>query len=225
MEICARAGSPSAMPPPLSSLASAASPPLPSLASAVAAAVISSSSPSNPSHELRPLHQLSSRLFSPLPPKPHSLSCSRPQAPRATTTDGSGAGDHGSDSGGNSGKGSGGGGGSDDDDCEEAEFGPLLRFDEVLRLAVARGVSLPADMEAAKDAGIWEVLLLRYFDLQAAPWPLAAMIRAFSMLHNRMLADPSFLFKVGTEVVIDSRCATFAEDFWAEFELLNYRVE
>uniref|UniRef100_A0A0E0NW17 Uncharacterized protein n=1 Tax=Oryza rufipogon TaxID=4529 RepID=A0A0E0NW17_ORYRU len=47
-------------------------------------------------------------------------------------------------------------------------------------------------MEAAKDAGIWEVLLLRYFDLQ---------------------------------VVIDSRCATFAEDFWAEFELLNYRVE
>jgi hypothetical protein len=26
------------------------------------------------------------------------------------------------------------------------------------------------------------------------------MIRAFSMLRNRMLADPSFLFKVGTEV-------------------------
>jgi hypothetical protein len=49
---------------------------------------------------------------------------------------------------------------------------------------MARGVSLPADMEAAKDAGIWEVLLLRYFDLQAAPWPLAAMIRAFLMLRN-----------------------------------------
>jgi hypothetical protein len=28
------------------------------------------------------------------------------------------------------------------------------------------------------------------------------MIRAFSMLRNRMLADPSFLFKVGTEVNI-----------------------
>ncbi|XP_008229279.1 PREDICTED: protein RETICULATA-RELATED 1, chloroplastic-like [Prunus mume] len=46
-----------------------------------------------------------------------------------------------------------------------------------------------------------------------------------SMLRNRMLADPSFLFKVGTEIVIDSYCATFAEvqkrgkDFWAEFEL------
>jgi hypothetical protein len=40
-----------------------------------------------------------------------------------------------------------------------------------------------------------------------------------------MLADPSFLFKVGTEVAIDSCCATFAEvqkrgeDFWSEFEL------
>jgi hypothetical protein len=26
------------------------------------------------------------------------------------------------------------------------------------------------------------------------------MVRAFSALRNRMLADPSFLFKVGTEV-------------------------
>ncbi|ONM15838.1 Protein RETICULATA chloroplastic [Zea mays] len=80
-------------------------------------------------------------------------------------------------------------------------------------------------LEAAKDAGIREVLLLRYFDLQAAPWPLGVLIRAFSMLRNRMLADPSFLFKVSTEIVIDSCCATFAEvqkrgkDFWAEFEL------
>uniref|UniRef100_A0A0D3FY35 Uncharacterized protein n=1 Tax=Oryza barthii TaxID=65489 RepID=A0A0D3FY35_9ORYZ len=210
--------------PSLSSLAAASS--SSSAASAAAVAISSSSSsPSNPSRELSP------RLFSPLPPKPHSLSCSRPQAPRATTGDGSGAaGDRGSGSGGNSGKGGGGGsgsgGGDDDDDYEEAEFGPLLGFDEVLRLAAARGVSLPADMmEAAKDAGIREVLLLRYFDLQAGPWPLAAMIRAFSMLRNRMLADPSFLFKVGTEVVIDSCCATFAEvqkrgeDFWAEFEL------
>ncbi|PQQ21578.1 hydroxyproline O-galactosyltransferase HPGT1 [Prunus yedoensis var. nudiflora] len=46
-----------------------------------------------------------------------------------------------------------------------------------------------------------------------------------SMLRNRMLADHSFLFKVGTAIVIDSCCATFAEvqkrgkDFWAEFEL------
>uniref|UniRef100_A0A0E0BIK0 Uncharacterized protein n=1 Tax=Oryza glumipatula TaxID=40148 RepID=A0A0E0BIK0_9ORYZ len=53
------------------------------------------------------------------------------------------------------------------------------------------GVSFPADMmEAAKDAGIREVLLLRHFGLQfpfhllGAPWPLVAMIRAFLMLRN-----------------------------------------
>lgn len=40
-----------------------------------------------------------------------------------------------------------------------------------------------------------------------------------------MLADPSFLFKLLTEIGIDSACATFAEvqkrgkDFWNEFEL------
>ncbi|KAG2304053.1 hypothetical protein Bca52824_032704 [Brassica carinata] len=50
-------------------------------------------------------------------------------------------------------------------------------------------------------------------------------MRTCTMLRNRMLADPSFLFKVGTEIAIDSYCATFAEvqkrgeDFWSEFEL------
>ncbi|KQJ83665.1 hypothetical protein BRADI_5g16140v3 [Brachypodium distachyon] len=213
-------------------MAFSASPSLSSLASstaaAAAAAAISSSTrfpPSNSFHDPKSL-QPSLRLFSPLP-KSQSLSCSGPHVPCAATGDGSGADNSGNDSGGNGGK-DGGGGDDDggDDDYEEAEFGPLLGFHEVVRLAAARGVALPADMmEAAKDAGIREVLLLRYFDLQAAPWPLGAMIRAFSMLRNRMLADPSFLFKVGTEVVIDSCCATGAEvqkrgeDFWAEFEL------
>jgi hypothetical protein len=123
---------------------------------------------SNPSPDPKPLH-LSCRLFSPLP-KLQPLSCSGlPQVPRAAAGDGSGSGDHGNGSGGNGGKD---GGGNDDDggggeDYEEAEFGPLLGFSEVLRLAAARGVALPADMmEAAKDAGVREVLLLRYFDLQ-----------------------------------------------------------
>ncbi|KAG8065359.1 hypothetical protein GUJ93_ZPchr0004g39877 [Zizania palustris] len=200
--------------PSLSSLSTLASPSF-----AAVAAAINYSTPPNGQNPL----QFSSCLFPPLS-KPQLLSCSAPQAPRAATGDGSGAGNRGDDSGRNSGKG--GDGGGDEDDYEEAEFGPLLGFDEVLRLAVARRVVLPVDMmEAAKDAGIREILLLRYFDLQAAPWPLGAMLRAFSMLRNRMLADPSFLFKVGTEVVIDSCCATFAEvqkrgeDFWAEFEL------
>jgi len=42
------------------------------------------------------------------------------------------------------------------------------------------------------------------------------------MLRNRMLADPSFLFKVRTEIIIDPFYATFAKvqkrgnDFWAD---------
>lgn len=150
-------------------MAFAASPSLSALASsssaAAATATTSSSTPSsNAFHEPRPLH-LSLKPVSRLP-KPHALSCSAPHIPRAAAGDGSGAGNRGDDSGGNGGN-DGGGGGEDDDDYEEAEFGPLLFFDEVLRLAAARGVALPGDMmEAAKDAGIREVLLLRYFDLQ-----------------------------------------------------------
>ncbi|KAI3473187.1 hypothetical protein Pfo_030479 [Paulownia fortunei] len=131
--------------------------------------------------------------------------------------------------GGTSGNGrfSGGGGGDDSgDDYEEKEFGPILKFEEVIRETEARGASLPADMlEAAKTVGLRKVLLLRYLDLQGSVWPLGFLMRSSAMLRNRMLADPSFLFKIGTEIVIDSCCATFAEvnkrgkDFWAEFEL------
>ena len=61
------------------------------------------------------------------------------------------AGNHEDDSGGTRGKDRGDScGGEEDDDYKKAEFGPLLGF----------------DMEAAKDTGIWEVLFLRYFDLQ-----------------------------------------------------------
>ncbi|XWS71526.1 hypothetical protein CRYUN_Cryun03dG0145300 [Craigia yunnanensis] len=120
-------------------------------------------------------------------------------------------------------------GGGDDgegDDEEEREFGPILKFDEVMKEAEARGVKLPSDMmEAARSNGIRKLFLLRYLDLQGSVWPLGFLMKYCSMLRNRMLADPSFLFKVGTEIVIDSCCATFAEmkkrgkDFWSEFEL------
>jgi hypothetical protein len=137
--------------PSLSSLASSSS----AAATASAVCPISSDCPSG-FHEPRPLH-LSLKLVSRLP-KSRPLSCSGPHVPAAATGDGSGAG-----SGGNGGK----DGGDGDDDYEEAEFGRLLGFDDVLRLAAGRGVALPADMmEAAKDAGIREILLLRYFDLQ-----------------------------------------------------------
>ena len=63
-------------------------------------------------------------------------------------------------------------------------------------------------VEAAKDGVIWEVLLFHYFDLQVELLGIymmegvivAAGCCAFLMLRNRMLADPSFLFKVRTEV-------------------------
>ncbi|KAF5471615.1 hypothetical protein F2P56_008394 [Juglans regia] len=126
------------------------------------------------------------------------------------------------------GGGGGGGGGGDEDgnDKEEEEFGPVLKFEEVMKETEARGASLPSDMlEAAKSVGLRKVLLLRYLDFQGSVWPLGFLMKSCSMLRNRMLADPSFLFKVGTEIVIDFCCATFAEvqkrgkDFWAEFEL------
>ncbi|KAF7146703.1 hypothetical protein RHSIM_Rhsim04G0162800 [Rhododendron simsii] len=142
--------------------------------------------------------------------------------------------------GGNNGNGSngkwlgGGGGGGDnreggDEEGEEDdddEFGPIMKFEDVMKETEARGASLPLDMlEAAKSGGLRELLLLRYLELQASGWPLSFIMTSCSMLRNRMLADPSFLFKVGTEIVIDSCCATLAEvqkrgkDFWAEFEL------
>lgn len=130
--------------------------------------------------------------------------------------------------GGGGGGGSGGGNGDDSEqnDYEEREFGPILKFEEVMKEVEARGASLPSDMfEAAKSVGIRKLLLLRYFDLQGSSWPLGFLMKSWAMLRNRMLADPSFLFKIGTEIVIDSCCATLAEvqkrgkDFWAEFEL------
>ncbi|KAL1557665.1 retention in endoplasmic reticulum protein 1 [Salvia divinorum] len=135
--------------------------------------------------------------------------------------------DDGGDGGGGNGHFPGGGGGGEGDDGGgEDEFGPIVNYDEVLIEAESRGAVLPADMiEAAKSEGLRRVFLTRYLDLQSAGWPLGFLMRYCSMLRNRMLADPSFLFKVGTEVVIDSCCATFAEynkrgkDFWAEFEL------
>ncbi|KAL6520949.1 hypothetical protein OROGR_017518 [Orobanche gracilis] len=119
-----------------------------------------------------------------------------------------------------------GGGDNNGDDYEEKEFGPLLKFEEVVGETEARGAALPADMlEAAKTVGLRKVLLHRYLDLQGSVWPVGFLMRSCAMLRNRMLADPSFLFKIGTEIVIDSCCATFAEvqkrgkDFWMEFEL------
>ncbi|XP_030531968.1 protein RETICULATA, chloroplastic [Rhodamnia argentea] len=139
---------------------------------------------------------------------------------------GDGFGGNGGFSNGRGGHGSGGGDGYEGNDKEEEEFGPIMKFEEVMRETKARGATLPPDMlEAAKSVGLRKVLLERFLDLQGSVWPLGFAMKSCSMLRNRMLADPSFLFKIGTEIIIDSCCATIAEvqkrgkDFWAEFEL------
>ncbi|XP_022145582.1 protein RETICULATA, chloroplastic-like isoform X2 [Momordica charantia] len=129
----------------------------------------------------------------------------------------------------NHGGGGGGGSGGDDnsgDKEDEEEFGPIMKFEEVMKEMESRGVTLPSDMlEAAKSVGIRKLLLLRYLEMQGLGWPLGFLMKSCSMIRNRVLADPSFFFKVGVELVIDSCCATFAEvqkrgkDFWTEFEL------
>lgn len=77
------------------------------------------------------------------------------------------------DGSGNSGNGGGGGGGEGDDGedeadkAEEKEFGPILKFEEVMKETERRGITLPEDMlEAAKSVGIRKLFLLRYLDLQ-----------------------------------------------------------
>ncbi|CAM0905746.1 unnamed protein product [Alopecurus aequalis] len=122
-----------------------------------------------------------------------------------------------------------GGSGADGDNEGDAEFGPILSFEQVVQEVEKRGLSfpsLPTDMiEAAKNVGIQKLLLLRYLDMQASAWPLGPAVRSCGLLRNRMLVDPAFLFKIGTEIVIDTCCATFAEvqkrgdEFWSEFEL------
>lgn len=70
---------------------------------------------------------------------------------------------------GNGGNGGGdeGGGGGNEDDHEEKEFGPLMKFDEVMKVAETQGVNLPPDMlEAAKATGLRKLILTRYMDLQ-----------------------------------------------------------
>lgn len=185
--------------------------------------------PQNPKPCLEPL-KLAASNHPPIRSRGFRLNCLRSDAisiaaQNAELTepaiDGSGG-----DDGGDSSGGGGGDGGGNEEDAEGEEFGPLLRFDEVMKETEARGVELPSDMlEAAKTTGLRKEFLLRYLALQGSAWPLGFLMKYCSMLRNRMLADPSFLFKVGTEVVIDSCCATFAEvqkrgkDFWAEFEL------
>ncbi|BBM98337.1 hypothetical protein MPTK1_1g12710 [Marchantia polymorpha subsp. ruderalis] len=139
---------------------------------------------------------------------------------------GSGSGNENGNAG--SGGGGGGGGGGDDgggegSDNDDEEFGPLLNSEQVQQELKARGITLPPDMlEAAKTVGIRKLFLDRFLEMQGGL--LGKAMNASGALRNRMLADPTFIFKVFTEIAIDSACATVAEvqkrgkDFWNEFD-------
>lgn len=100
---------------------------------------------------------------------------------------GNGSGGHGDLGGGGGGGNGDGDGGSDGDEGDEAEFGPVVKFEEVMREAQARGASLPSDMlEAAKSYGIRRVLLFRYLDLQVS-CPVFGSLRKISYLLVKML--------------------------------------
>ncbi|KAL0004968.1 hypothetical protein SO802_012529 [Lithocarpus litseifolius] len=151
--------------------------------------------------------------------------------------DGNGGGDvlggsgNGSFSSGGGGGGGGGGDGGDDngDDKEEDEFGPILKFEEVMNETEARGVSLPSDMlEAAKSVGIRKLLLLRYLGLQKYNCAISAnFYLGVDGVINSVVQDVVLDHSYVNLIVIDSCCATFAEvqkrgkDFWAEFELYD----
>ncbi|CAI7912562.1 unnamed protein product [Closterium sp. NIES-53] len=125
------------------------------------------------------------------------------------------------------GSGGGGGGGGDaggDESGRGGDFGALLGWPRVEAVLLRKGVTLPEDMLLhAREHGISEVILQRFMDLQNSS--LGPAISNCVALRNRLLMDPSFLFKVFTEIAIDCACATFAEvqkrgdDFWKEFDL------
>ncbi|KAL4292673.1 hypothetical protein HN51_043025 [Arachis hypogaea] len=103
----------------------------------------------------------------------------------------------------------------------------LLNFEAVMKECNARGVKLPLDMvDAAKITGIRQLFLHRYFQLQGSNLVMSFLMKHIPMLRTRMLADPSFLFKLGTEVFIDILCTLVAEylqrrgDFWNEIHLV-----
>ncbi|KAK4377518.1 hypothetical protein RND71_003814 [Anisodus tanguticus] len=105
----------------------------------------------------------------------------------------------------------------------------LVIMREVMRKK--RNLGLSDMLEAVKSFGVGKVLL-RFLELQGSVWPIGHAMKSCSMLRNRKL-DPSFLFKVGTElghftVVLEITCTVVplyiqiskeGQRFCAEFEL------
>ncbi|UPR03115.1 protein RETICULATA-related [Chloropicon primus] len=130
---------------------------------------------------------------------------------------------NGGGNGGGSGDGSGGGGeGSGGGDEEEEDA--LLPLNEAEKLA--KDAKIPEDWQglAKLGGGLRQSVLTKYLALLKAGGMVGFLAGKFPILRDRLIQDDRFLFKVATEVLIDSGCATLAEvkkrgpAFWGEFE-------
>ena len=132
-------------------------------------------------------------------------------------------------SGGSGGSGSGGGGGGEGEEGEEGEEGDdsgLLPLEECEKLLAKGEAAVPEDWQALAKlgGGLRQSVLTKYLALLKGGGALSFLVAKFPVLRDRLIEDDRFLFKVFTEVLIDSGCATFAEVkkrgdvFWDEFE-------
>ena len=85
-------------------------------------------------------------------------------------------------------------------------------------------MELPKDMEERAKAGEMKKSVLEKYSKLRRSLLLGFGVATLPGLRDRLIADERFLFKIGTEVVIDSGCATVAElqergdEFWREFD-------
>lgn len=140
---------------------------------------------------------------------------------------GGGGSDDGAGNGGGDGKGGGGGGGGNDGDGNEEEDdreGRLSR-DEANQACESAGIKLPNDMaEIAAAEGIRPEAMNAFVELMTKKAYLGWLFAAIPAVRDRALADPTFLFKLGVEVLGDvalsiaSEATGRNEHFWDEAE-------
>ena len=158
------------------------------------------------------------------PPAASSSGSGAEAADPVEATSGSGGDGHGDGGSGGSGGGGGDDGKGDEGEDKDKDEG-LLPLDEAEKV-LGKDVTVPEDWQALArlGGGLRQSVLVKYLALINAGGVLSALVAKFPFLRDRLIEDPRFLFKVLTEVLIDSGCATFAEVkkrgdvFWDEFE-------
>lgn len=109
------------------------------------------------------------------------------------------------------GGGGGGGGEGDEGGGEEDEFGPIMKYDDVLIEAESRGAVLPADMvEAAKSTGLRRLILTRYLDLEVR-LTIGTQLNLYEHMESDLFSHLSILFsecsmafRISNEILFDA---------------------